>query len=316
MAGSDDLNVAILGAGRWGKALISTVRRLEGFCLRAVASSNTDTRALVPDGCKVTADWRAAIEAPGVSAVLVATPPALHLEMTQHALHCGKPVFLEKPMTMDPTEAREILRLSAETGIPVTVDHIHLFSDAFQALMANLPEIGPLTKIRGEAGNRGPIRPDATVLWDWGPHDLAMILAVTGQRPAQVSAQRLGQEHMEDGVGEHIRAVLGFGASPLECSFEISNIRKDKRRYFCAGGEYGRLVYDDLSPDKLVVHIEGQAARPVKLAGRPALDNALLAFRHTVQTSDGQNHMAGLELGQAVVDILHTCSLQLPDISR
>ena len=311
MAEPDRLNVAILGAGRWGKCLIGTVQRLDGFALKAVASSNPETRSLVPHDCMVTADWRAAVGNPDVSAVLIATPPALHLEMTRLALMCGKPVFLEKPMTMVPQEAQEILRLSGETGIPVIVDHIHLFSEAFQGLKAHLHHIGRIRVIRGEAGNKGPVRHDASVLWDWGPHDLAMILNITGLRPQAVQARRVKHEQTPDGMGEHIRVALHFGPEQADCAFDISNIRAEKRRHFSVEGEFGSLQYDDLAADKLVLQRHGQSATPLALPGVLSLDNALGAFRRTVQGLGGLDHEALLEQSAATVDILHECSQQL-----
>ncbi len=311
MARPDHLSVAVLGAGRWGKCLISTVQRLDGFSLRAVASSNPDTRTLVPNCCLVTPGWREVIEHPEVMAVLIATPPALHLEMTRHALTCGKPVFLEKPMTMEPQEAREIARLSAETGRPVIIDHIHLFSDAFRSMKEHLPQIGRIRRIRGDAGNKGPVRHDASVLWDWGPHDLAMILDITGARPHAVTACVLGQEQTRDGVGQHLRISLQFREEHPDCAFEVSNIRPAKRRHFTVEGDLGRLEYDDLLPDKLLLQLNGQPARPLALPGKPALDNALYAFRKAAHSGASADHRAILEQGIATVDILHECAVQL-----
>ena len=58
------------------------------------------------------------------------------------------------------------------------VDHTYVHSDAFSALLEKLPELGPVTGLRSAAGNRGPFRPDVSVLWDWGAHDVAMGVVV------------------------------------------------------------------------------------------------------------------------------------------
>ena len=43
------------------------------------------------------ADYRAAIDDPAIDAVVVAVPPAFHLELTLRALDAGKHVLVEKP---------------------------------------------------------------------------------------------------------------------------------------------------------------------------------------------------------------------------
>ena len=43
--------------------------------------------------------------------------------------------------------------------------------------------LGPIREIAAVAGNRGPYREDVAVLWDWGPHDVAMALDLVGASP-------------------------------------------------------------------------------------------------------------------------------------
>ncbi len=61
------------------------------------------------------------INDPEVNAVYVATPPGSHALYAIEAMRAGKPVYVEKPMAATHTECLEMVRVSAETGIPLFV---------------------------------------------------------------------------------------------------------------------------------------------------------------------------------------------------
>lgn len=60
---------------------------------------------------------------PGINAVYIATPPAFHEEYASMAMQAGKPVYIEKPVTLDAASCRRLIDLSEKTGIPATVAH-------------------------------------------------------------------------------------------------------------------------------------------------------------------------------------------------
>ena len=85
------LRLGLIGAGRWGRIYIRSIASMENLALAAVASSNPQTEALLPPGCRQLGDWRALIALPEVEAVIVATPPSLHFAMAKTALLAGNP---------------------------------------------------------------------------------------------------------------------------------------------------------------------------------------------------------------------------------
>ena len=42
-----------------------------------------------------------------------------------------------------------------------------------------------------KAGNFGPYRKDTPVLWDWGAHDLSILISLIGQSPNKISTKRI-----------------------------------------------------------------------------------------------------------------------------
>ena len=67
-----------------------------------------------------------------ITAVYIATPPSTHLEYTLMALDAGKNVYLEKPMTLNVTQAKSIIQALKETSCKLTVAHYRRNLPAFK----------------------------------------------------------------------------------------------------------------------------------------------------------------------------------------
>ena len=66
-------------------------------------------------------DYEALLEDPGVEAVVIATPTALHAEMIERAARAGKHVFTEKPVALTRESALSALAAAREAGIALQV---------------------------------------------------------------------------------------------------------------------------------------------------------------------------------------------------
>ncbi len=63
------------------------------------------------------------INDPEVNAVYVATPPLNHEEYAIKAMKAGKPVYIEKPMTINAVAAERIAQAAKQTGVKVSIAH-------------------------------------------------------------------------------------------------------------------------------------------------------------------------------------------------
>eukprot|EP00456_Euglypha_rotunda_P070327 TRINITY_DN62326_c0_g1_i2.p1 TRINITY_DN62326_c0_g1~~TRINITY_DN62326_c0_g1_i2.p1 ORF type:complete len:164 (+),score=16.64 TRINITY_DN62326_c0_g1_i2:159-650(+) len=63
------------------------------------------------------------IHDPQVNAVYVATPPGVHEAYTIAALRAGKPVYVEKPMSVDAASCERMAAVAAQTGVKLCVAH-------------------------------------------------------------------------------------------------------------------------------------------------------------------------------------------------
>ena len=87
-----------------------------------------------------------ALIAAGYDAVAIATPAATHFAIAKEALGAGRDVFVEKPMTLDPQEAKDLHTLALDQDRILMVGHLLLYQPAI-AFLADYLREGKLGKI-------------------------------------------------------------------------------------------------------------------------------------------------------------------------
>ena len=102
-----------------------------------------------------------------VEAVSISTPPFLHYEMAKQVLQAGKHLLLEKPLTLNVTEAKELYHLAKSQGVIATVDFEFRFVPEWQffaqLLAANY--VGNIRLIKIDW--LGSSRADTSRPWNW-----------------------------------------------------------------------------------------------------------------------------------------------------
>lgn len=298
-----EVRLGLVGAGRWGRNYIRTIAALPGMRMARLASRNPGSADLAPADCSIFADWREMLDPSALDGVIVATPPNTHAEIALQAISSGLPLLIEKPFTMNLAQAQLVRDQALERGVLVMVDHLHLFSPAYRALKSLRAACGQIRTIRTEAGNHGPYRPDAPVLWDWGAHDVAMCLDLLGTTPNHFKATVMERQVVENGVGETIAIELGFpmGQSAF---LRMSNLT-DRCRRLEVQCEQASLVYDDVAEHKLVLS-RHDGDRSISIVDSKPLGVAVSEFVAAINASSRSG--ANLDLAVSVVAVLADCA--------
>src|SRR5262245_31697282 len=104
------LNIAVVGAGGWGKNLVRVFGQLDGCRLKTVCDRNEQIleaqRKALP-GVYCTPRFEDVLEDEDIQAVVVSVDAPSHFALARGALLAGKHVFVEKPLTLDEAHARE-----------------------------------------------------------------------------------------------------------------------------------------------------------------------------------------------------------------
>jgi predicted dehydrogenase len=195
--------VALAGAGGWGRNIARNLGRLRGAVFAAVC--DTDPQALAaldgtPASVRRVEDFAALIADPEIDAVVVATPPETHHGLAASAIRSGKDVLVEKPLTLDPRDAEDLVRLAREHSRVLMVGHLLVYHPAVDLLRAVVRhgDLGDVHYLYFQRVNLGVIRREENSLWSLAPHDVAVAIDLLGETPRTVTAQ--GAAYLREGV--------------------------------------------------------------------------------------------------------------------
>ncbi len=107
-------------------------------------------------------------------AIDITTPTSSHFRLIKKALSLGKHVFVEKPMTVNVVEAKEIMDILNKTNLKLQVGHIERYNPATQDLGLEDDKIIHIEANRLSTYN--PRGTDVSVVFDLMIHDIDLVL--------------------------------------------------------------------------------------------------------------------------------------------
>lgn len=250
-------NLALIGAGYWGKNLARNFNQLGALAL--VCDSSDEILAQQAQACagiRTTKSFDDVLSDPSITRIAIAAPAARHYELARRALDAGKDVFAEKPLALDAKEGAELTDLAEAMGLILMVGHLlqyHPCVRAIQRLLAQ-GELGKLQYITSNRLNLGKIRREENALWSFAPHDLSVILSlVGGELPDQVRC--IGEAFLNTGVADVTLTTMRFPGG-VNAHVHVSWINPFKEQKLTVVGSHAMLVFDDTLPwkEKLVLY--------------------------------------------------------------
>lgn len=142
---------------------------------------------------------RELINDPDINAIYIATPPSSHEEYTLSALRAGKPVYVEKPMTLDAASAQRMVKAASELNQKLVVAHYRRAQPFYirikelidshaigKVLLARIECYKkPVTEVEladpGRAWRVDPAMAGGGLFHDLSPHQLDMMLFLFGE---------------------------------------------------------------------------------------------------------------------------------------
>lgn len=300
------LRFGLIGAGHWGRNFIGAINGMDDIDLAWIV----DPDPAIASPCPLFDDRRAALQSGSVDGVIIASPAQSHEDDVRAVVAEGLPVLVEKPLVLSAKAAGDLLAFVESREGYVLVDHTHLFHPGYAKLKEMAAPLGPPTALRSAGGSWGPFREKTPVLWDWGPHDVAMCLDLMGEPPVGIRAQHLEKRETPDGWGENFAIELEF-AGGARADIEIGNLFRQKRRSLQADFGDQSFLLDDTAEQKLTRKIGSAPAEPVAIADDPPLSCALQAFAEAVRANSRDT--APLAFAALVIEVLDQCHIALTE---
>jgi myo-inositol 2-dehydrogenase / D-chiro-inositol 1-dehydrogenase len=188
------MRFGLIGAGRIGKVHARNLARHPRASLDVVVDPDPQAARTVAAACggQVMPDAAAAMAAPEIDAVIIATPEDTHAELVVAAAEAGKAIFCEKPLDTDPARIDACVEAVARTGAPAFVAFNRRFDPSRWALHEAI--------VNGDAGEVEMVHitsrdPEPTPLQFIGGifnnmmiHDFDMARWLLGEEPVEVFA--------------------------------------------------------------------------------------------------------------------------------
>ncbi|HJZ23926.1 MAG TPA: Gfo/Idh/MocA family oxidoreductase, partial [Candidatus Babeliales bacterium] len=187
------LSIGLVGYGSWGKKLFKALQKTRS--INTVALCDTSHQAIdelgpLRSGIKfITNKYQEFLSSKDIDAVVVATPADTHYQIAMDSLKAGKHVLLEKPMTLDKTQARMLYKLADKKKLILMVDHTYLYAPEIRVAkqMIDSGSLGNIRLIEITRVGPGQYKNDCDVIWDFAPHDLSILYYLRGI-PIELSA--------------------------------------------------------------------------------------------------------------------------------
>lgn len=246
------------------------------------------------------------IKDPEVDAVDALVPVSNNLPTIKAAIAAGKPIAIEKPIAASLEDAKEIVKVTRETDLPILILENFVYHEGVAKLKELLPKIGDVvTFLYQSTGPYAPNKYHATAwrqkpehiggyLSDGGVHQMAVLTEVLGSVKS-VSA-RTSQLKEVSGDVDTLNALFNMDSGAFGTFVYTSYLgATTKTTKFTIFGTKGSLIYDN-SPGVGPV-ITAQFGEDAKSASAPetikvepetnnGVDKEFANFRDAVNAKD------------------------------
>jgi predicted dehydrogenase len=260
----DRLTVAVIGAGYWGKNLVRNFATAKRCSLKYVCDISAEVLAMHQrsfPSVLTTPDVAVVLEDPQVQAVVIATPVPTHFEIARKALQAGKHVYLEKPMTLQAAQARQLIPLAEQARLKLMVGHLLEYHPAVTYLkeMLTRGQLGEPYYMYTQRVNLGIVRQNENAWWSLAPHDISVICYLLASEPVSVTAN--GQCYLQKGIEDVVFATIKFADGKM-AHVHCSWLDPHKIRKLTVVGPEKMVTFDDMeATEKIRVYDKGAAVR-------------------------------------------------------
>jgi predicted dehydrogenase len=260
------INAGVIGCGYWGAKHARVCNELSECRLHSVSDLDLEKARSIAGawpGAQVASSVDALLSEPALDAVIVATSASTHYDLACRVLAAGKHVLVEKPLSLFPWQARDLIDRARSAAKTLMVGHTFEYNPAVEALkeVVDSGELGKLYYLDFARLNLGLYQRDVNVMYDLSPHDISVMNFILGERPTHVHARGYSMLHEE--VIDVAYIEYRF-ASGVVANSRVSWLAPQKVRETTIVGSMKMALYDDSSDTPPIQIFEKNIAPPVE----------------------------------------------------
>lgn len=250
-----------IGVGTWGQNLLRNFYNLKDCRMKICCDKNKDIldkiKSQYAGNIKVTDSFDDLISDSQLDAVVIATLPITHAHFAIRALSSGRHVFVEKPLALDVSDAKEMIRIAKKNRKILMVGHLLLYHPAVKKLKNYIDEgtLGKIHYLYSTRVNLGQVREEENALWSLTAHDISVAIYLLNEQPFEVSAT--GKSYIRKKIQDVVFVTLNF-RNKVMAHIHASWLDPHKVRKFTVVGSKKMAVFDDMeSVEKLRIYDKG-----------------------------------------------------------
>jgi len=254
------INIAVVGAGAWGKNHIRVFSEIPDVQLKYICDSDPSKLLSIQKAYpqpEAVDNLKPILLDPEVRGVVVTSSALSHYSLSKEILLADKDVLVEKPMALNSEEAEEILAIAEKRKRILMVGHLLIYHPVIDRLKGMIAsgELGKIYYIYTQRVNLGVIRQDENALLSFAPHDLSVILHLLDEEPVMVSAH--GESYIQNGIEDVVFLNLHFSDGKM-ANIHLSWLDPHKLRKITIVGSKKMVVFDDMEvSEKLKIYDKG-----------------------------------------------------------
>ena len=265
MSANKILNIGVIGLGHIGPNHVRVFSQCENAKVQMCADPDAHRREHIEKmypSIKVVERAEDIIGDKNIGAVVIATPTHTHYALAKLVLEAGKHLFLEKPMCLEYTQAKEIVELAKKNNCALVHGHILLYSQPIQFIRQGIlrGDYGNIQYLDTTRTNLGPIRDDINVIYDLATHEFATFDFIFGGLPEWISVagSRLLGTPRED-----VAFISMEFPGHILVHTHVSWLHPQKTRQFTLVADKKMVVWDDMDASEPVkIYDKGIAEEP------------------------------------------------------
>lgn len=245
------IELAQIGFGRWGPNVFRSLNKHSGIRIKYLC--DIDSRVfnksdLEPyKDIKFIENYKTIFQDKDIRGIVITTPPNTHYEIARNCLLNGYNVFVEKPMTMDCLEAKDLIRISQEKELILMVGHLMEYHPAIRKIKEILPRIGKVQYCYSRRVNIFRHKTTENSMWDLAPHDISIFNYLFDKFPISVSANGVKTNNELESV-----SFISLMYGDILVNVHVGWVGLNKERHTVIVGEKGSIIFDDaLNFDKI-----------------------------------------------------------------
>lgn len=243
------LRVAIMGLGSYGTRVADAMQTCKRAKLVGVISGTPSkietwkTKYGIPaKNCYNYQNYSQIKDNPGIDAVYVTTPNALHKENVIGVANAGKHAICEKPLSINAADAEEMVKVCKAANVQLLVGYrMHFEPKTLEVIrMRAAGEFGKVLFFQGLSGfiigdptqwRLNPVLSGGGAMMDIGVYSINGARYMIGEEPIWVTAQEVKTDPIKfkEGIDETITFQMGFpGGAVASClsTYALNNLDK------------------------------------------------------------------------------------------